>query len=374
MLYIKAPLIFVTDTPLYLKHILLYGVERPMGVKLGDIIPPESVQVIALEALRGRAIALDAFNMLYQFLATIRGPDGKPLMDNRGRITSHISGLFFRTVNLLEKGIKPVYVFDGRPPELKRATIEKRMELRKEAGELYEKALLAGNIEAARKYAQRAAMLEEYMLESSKRLLEAMGIPTVQAPSEGEAQAAHMAAKGDVYASASQDMDSLLFGSPRLVRNLSIVGKRKLPGKKAYTEVEPELISLDVLLSSLGITRELLIDIGILVGTDYCEGVKGIGPKKALKLIKEYGSAEKVLEALNATMETPPGVIRQIFLKPNVTDNYTLKWEGVDYATVKSILCDEYDFSSDRVDKALAELKVALEKSKGETSLDAWLV
>ncbi|MCS7136065.1 MAG: flap endonuclease-1 [Nitrososphaerota archaeon] len=344
-----------------------------MGVKLGDIVPPEAIQTIALEVLRGRAIALDAFNMLYQFLATIRGPDGRPLMDSRGRITSHLSGLFFRTVNLLEKGIKPVYVFDGRPPELKRATVEKRMESRREAGGLYEKALLAGDMEAARKYAQRAATLEEYMLESSKRLLDAMGIPTVQAPSEGEAQAAYMAAKGDVYASASQDMDSLLFGSPRLVRNLSIVGKRKLPGKKAYVEIEPELISLDILLSSLGITRELLIDIGILVGTDYCEGVKGIGPKKALKLVKEYGSAEKVLEALNATLEVPPEVIRQIFLKPNVTDNYTLKWEEIDYRAVKSILCDEHDFSSDRVDKALAELKVALEKGKGETSLDAWL-
>lgn len=344
-----------------------------MGVKLGDIIPPEAVQTITLEALRGKIIALDAFNMLYQFLATIRGPDGRPLMDNKGRITSHLSGLFFRTINLLEKGIKPVYVFDGRPPELKRATVEKRIESREEARELYEKALLAGDIETARKYAQRAATLEEYMLESSKRLLDAMGIPTVQAPSEGEAQAAYMAAKGDVYASASQDMDSLLFGSPRLVRNLSIVGKRKLPGKKAYVEVEPELITLDSLLSSLGITRELLVDIGILVGTDYCEGVKGIGPKRALKLVKEYGSAEKVLEALKVTLEVPPEMIRQIFLRPNVTDNYTLKWKDIDYTAVKSILCDEHDFSSERVDKALAELKVALEKSKGETSLDAWL-
>lgn len=344
-----------------------------MGVRLGDIVPPEAVQTIALESLRGKAIALDAFNMLYQFLATIRGPDGRPLMDSRGRITSHLSGLFFRTVNLLEKGIRPVYVFDGRPPELKRATVEKRVEMRKEAGELYEKALLAGDIEAARKYAQRSAMLEEYMLESSKRLLEAMGIPTVQAPSEGEAQAAYMAARGDVYASASQDMDSLLFGSPRLVRNLSIVGKRKLPGKKAYVEVEPELISLDALLSSLGITRELLIDVGILVGTDYCEGVKGIGPKKALKLVKEHGSAEKVLEALNATLDVPPDVIRKAFLNPNVTDSYTLKWEDVDYAETKSILCGEYDFSPERVEKALAELRTALEKGKGETSLDAWL-
>ncbi|MEM2909502.1 MAG: flap endonuclease-1 [Nitrososphaerota archaeon] len=344
-----------------------------MGVKLGDIVPPEAVQTIALESLRGRAIALDAFNMLYQFLATIRGPDGRPLMDSRGRITSHLSGLFFRSINLLEKGIKPVYVFDGRPPELKQTTVERRVELRKEAGKLYEEALLRGDVETARKYAQRAATLEEYMLESSRRLLEAMGIPTVQAPSEGEAQAAYMTAKGDVYASASQDMDSLLFGSPRLVRNLSIVGKRKLPGKKVYVEVEPELISLEALLSSLGITRELLIDIGILVGTDYCEGVKGIGPKKALKLVKEYGDAEKVLEALNANLEIPPEVIRQAFLRPNVTDNYTLKWKEIDYAVTKSILCEEYDFSSDRVDKALAELKVALEKGKGETSLDAWL-
>lgn len=344
-----------------------------MGVKIGDIIPPEAIQTITLDYLSGKVIALDAYNMLYQFIATIRGADGRPLMDRKGRITSHLSGLFFRTLNLLEKGIKPVFVFDGRPPELKLMTIEKRMELRMEAEKLYEEALASGDIEAARKYAQRAAKLDEYIVNSSKELLDALGIPMVQAPSEGEAQAAYMAAKGDAYASASQDMDSLLFGSPRLVRNLSIVGRRKLPGKKEYVEVEPELISLDVLLKSLGVTREMLIDIGILVGTDYCEGVKGIGPKKALKLIKEYGNAERALRAIGESMSVPPSKIREIFLKPNVTDNYTLKWRDPDFAATKSLLCGEYDFSEERVEKALAELKVSMEKVKGKTSLDEWL-
>jgi flap endonuclease-1 len=234
-----------------------------LGVKIGDIIPEEAVEKSSLQKLSGKSVALDAYNILYQFIATIRGPDGRPLMDRRGRITSHLSGLFFRTVNFLEEGLLPVYVFDGRPPELKRKTIERRRELRMEALEEYEKALAAKDFEAARRYAQRAASLEAYMVESSADLLKAMGVPYVMAPAEGEAQAAYMASKGSVYASGSQDMDSLLFGSPRLVRNLSIVGRRKLPRRNEYVEVEPEIIHLQKLLESLEINREQLVDIGL---------------------------------------------------------------------------------------------------------------
>ena len=344
-----------------------------MGVKLRDIIPPEAMERISLEALAGRAIALDAYNILYQFITIIRGPDGRPLMDRRGRITSHLSGVFFRTINFMKLGIKPIFVYDGRPPELKMKTVEKREERRAEAAKLYEMALAKGRIEEAQKYAKQAATLNEFIVESSKRLLKLMGVPIVQAPSEGEAQAAYLVKRGDAYASGSQDFDSLLFGSPRLVRNLSIVGRRKLPGRKEYVEVEPEIIYLDKLLDSLGITREQLIDIGILVGTDYCEGVKGVGPKTALKLVKEYGSAEKALKALGKSLERDPAEIRELFLKPSVTEEFEVVWSEPDYDGIKSMLCYEHDFSENRVEKALNELRSALKKSRGVTSLDQWL-
>ncbi len=343
-----------------------------MGVKIREIIPETAVQKISLEALGGKAIALDAFNILYQFITIIRGPDGRPLMDRRGRITSHLSGLFFRTINLLKLGIKPIFVYDGRPPELKRATVEEREERRAEAARLYEQALSEGRIEEAQKYAKQAASLNEFIIESSKRLLTLMGLPVVQAPSEGEAQAAYLAARGDAYASGSQDFDSLLFGSPRLVRNISIVGRRKLPGRREYVEVEPELIHLDKLLKELGITREQLIDLAILVGTDYCEGVKGVGPKTALKLIKTHGSAEKALKALGKSLEVDPAEIRNIFLNPEVTKDYRIEWREIDREGVKRMLCDEHDFSEERVDKALNELRDALQKARGMTSLDQW--
>jgi len=343
-----------------------------MGVKIREIIPETAVETVTLESLGGKAIALDAYNALYQFITIIRGQDGRPLMDRHGRITSHLSGLFFRTINLLKIGIRPIFVYDGRPPELKRATVEERSEKRLEAQKLYEQALAEGRLEEAQKYAKQAATLNEFIVESSKKLLSLMGIPVVQAPSEGEAQAAYIAMRGDAYASGSQDFDSLLFGSPRLVRNLSIVGRRKLPGRKEYVEVEPELIYLDKLLEGLGITREQLIDIAILVGTDYCEGVKGVGPKTALKLIKTYGSAEKALKAIGKTLNVDPEEIRRIFLNPDVTTNYRIEWREIDREGVKRMLCDEHDFSEERVEKALKELEEALKKARGITSLDQW--
>lgn len=341
-----------------------------MGVKIGDIIPDEAVEKTSLKKLSGKSIALDAYNILYQFLATIRGVDGRPLMDRRGRVTSHLSGLFFRTVNFLEEGLLPVYVFDGRPPEAKFATIEKRVSARQEAEKMYEMALAEGDVEAARRYAQRAATLEKYMVESASDLLRAMGVPYVMAPSEGEAQAAYMAAKGSVYASGSQDMDSLLFGSPRLVRNLSIVGRRKLPRRNEYVEVEPEIIYLDKVLAGLGLTREQLIEVGILVGTDYSPQVKGVGPKTALKIIKEHGSLEKAVDAGAVELNFDFHRIRQLFLNPEVTDQYVLSWREPSEEKVFEILVEEFDFSRERVGKALNELKQAMVKKS--SSLDAF--
>jgi len=347
-----------------------------VGVDLKELIPPNAKREIELTALNGKIIAIDAYNALYQFLTAIRQPDGTPLMDSKGRITSHLSGLFYRTINLVEHGIKPVYVFDGKPPEIKKMEIERRKKIKEEAVRKYEEALKKGDLEAAKRYAQMSSKLTEDMVNDAKRLLTAMGIPWVQAPAEGEAQAAYMARKGDVYAAASQDYDSLLFGAPRLVRNLTLTGKRKLPRKDVYIEIKPEVIELDILLKSLGITREQLIDIAILLGTDYNpEGIKGVGPKTALKLIRSYGSIEKLLPTLpKDAFPVPPLDIRKYFLQPPVTDNYKLEWHEPDEKQVEEVLVREHDFSPQRVKNAIERLKKAY-RSKIKTKqlgLDMW--
>jgi len=340
-------------------------------VNLGDLVPKTKVD---LKSLSGKSIAIDAYNALYQFLAIIRQPDGTPLKDSTGKITSHLSGLLYRTANLVEMGIKVVYVFDGVPPALKEAEIKRRAKMKEEALVKYERALQEGRMEEARTYAQMTSRLKDYMAEDSKRLLTRMGVPWVQAPSEGEAQAAHMTRKGDTNYCASQDYDSLLFGAPMLVRNVTISGRRKLPKKTVYIEVIPETVELDHVLKELGITREQLVDIGILLGTDFNpEGMKGIGPKTALKLIKQYGSLKELLPKLKEA-EFPVELqrIQEIFLNPEVTDNYKLTWKDPDIDGVVDFLCRERDFSEERVRKALNKMTEGLRKAKGKTTLEAW--
>lgn len=348
-------------------------------MKLGPIV---SAVEIGFEDLRGKVVAIDGYNALYQFLSIIRQPDGTPLKDSKGRITSHLSGVFYRMVNVLEEGVLPVFVFDGVPPEIKAAEVERRKEKRTEAAEKYEEALEAGDMEQAFVYATQATSLRKEMVEGAKHLLDLLGIPSVMAPSEGEAQAAHMAIKGDVWAVVSQDFDSLLHGAPRMVRNLTISGKRKLPRKKQYIVVKPELLELEKVLSELEITQEQLIDIGILLGTDFNpEGVKGVGPKTALKLIKEHGSLEEALKHLDKEVFFPvkPEKIRKWFLKPEITDNYVLEKHDPDFEGTIDFLCNERDFSKDRVSKALKKLtqrKKAIDeeekKKKQQTSLDVF--
>lgn len=348
-----------------------------MGVNIREIIPPTAIKEVDLSALKYKEVAIDAYNALYQFLAAIRQPDGTPLMDSKGRITSHLNGLFYRTINLVEHGIKIVYVFDGKPPELKRIEIEKRRKIKSEAARKYEEAIKKGDLEAARRYAQMSSTLTEEMVLDAKRLLEAMGIPYVQAPSDGEAQAAYMARRGSVWAAGSQDYDSLLFGSPRLVRNITITGRRKLPRKNVYLEIKPEIIELETLLKQLGITREQLIAIGILVGTDYNpDGVRGVGPKTALKMVKAHGDPVKLLESLPRTeFPVDPIEIYEYFLNPPVTDEYRLEWRSPDEEKVYKILVEEHDFNPDRVGNALTRLRKAYnEFFRGrQLGLDAWL-
>jgi len=342
-----------------------------MGVNLRDLVTKTQIN---LADLSGKSMAIDAYNALYQFLAIIRQPDGTPLKDRTGRVTSHLSGLLYRTSNLVEMGIKAVYVFDGVPPTLKEVEIKRRAHVKEEALVKYEKALHEGKVEEARMYAQMTSRLKDYMADDAKHLLKLLGIPWVQAPSEGEAQAAHMTTKGDTDYCASQDYDSLLFGAPRLVRNVTISGRRKLPRKNVYIEVVPETVELKKVLDELGITHEQLVDIGILVGTDFNpEGVKGIGPKTALQLVKEHGSLQKAVATLEkAEFPVDPERIRDIFLHPRVRDDYPLAWREPDVDGVVAFMCGERDFDEGRVRKALEKMNVGIKRAKGATTLEQW--
>jgi flap endonuclease-1 len=338
-----------------------------MGLNLSDVVTLEPRR---LEDFSGKVLAIDAFNTLYQFLAIIRQPNGTPLMDRQGRVTSHLSGLIYRTSNFVEAGIKPGFVFDGEPPRLKARTLQSRGEVKRRAEREWREAVEIGDLATARTKAMQTSRLTDEMVEQSKRLLDLLGIPTVQAPGEGEAQASAMARDGTAYAAASQDFDALLFGSPRLVKNLAISGRRKLPRKEVYVEVRPEEISLEATLANLGITREQLVDMGLLMGTDFNEGVKGIGPKKALALIKKHGSLEGALQELGVDIESKDEV-RKIFLHPNVLDRVGLVFRDPDPDGVRRMLCDEFDFSPDRINAALEKFGVARAEQK-QRSLDSW--
>jgi flap endonuclease-1 len=342
-----------------------------MGVQLGDIITKEKIE---LETLSGRRVAIDAFNSLYQFLSIIRQPDGTPLMDAKQRVTSHLSGLFYRTGKLVEYGVLPIYVFDGKPPGLKRTVSEERRKIREEANEKWKEALKEGDMIAARRHAQASSRLTTDMIEECKQLLDVMGIPWVQASAEGEAQAAYIVQHGDAWASASQDYDSILFGSPKLIRNMTITGRRKLPGKNVYVSVEPEMIELEKALNELGIDRKQLIDLGILIGTDFNEGIKGIGPKKALAYVREGKTAKQVYKEQGIEPEVDLDELRELFLKHDITKDYSLKWGGVNKDRIFKLLVDEHNFSEDRIERTVSELEERLNQKASQARLDNWFV
>jgi len=336
-----------------------------MGVDLKSLV---KARTISLHDLKGKVIAIDAYNAIHQFLSMIRQIDGTPLKDAEGRITSHLAGLLYRTANLVEQDIKPVYVFDGKPHPLKLETLEQRSVIRKEAKKEWEEALAMGDIERARKKAQQTPSITKERADEARKLLSLLGIPYVNAPGEGEAQASFMNKKGDVDAACSQDFDCLLFGSPTLVRNVAITGKRKLPDKQRWIDVFPEKILLKDVLAENEISREQLVDIAILIGTDFNTGVKGIGPKKALQLIKKHGCIESVVEKENIGEIKNLNELRNIFLNPSVTDNYSIEWKKVDEDMVMSFLCDEHQFSKERVKKAIEKFHI-FEKSFGQKNL-----
>jgi len=340
-----------------------------MGVNLRNIADPKKIE---LEDLGGKTVAIDAFNTLYQFLSIIRGMTGELLRDNKGRVTSHLSGLFYRNMNLLETGLKLIYVFDGTPPKLKSLEIQRRREVKVAAGEMYKEALERKDFEAAKKYASATAYLDNQMVEESKRLLDLMGIPWIQAASEGEATAAHLTVVGKADFAGSQDYDSLLFGATKLVRNLTISGKRKLPNRNTRVDVIPETVYLSEVLSKNGITREQLIDIGILLGTDFNpDGFEGIGPATALKLIRKYSKIENIPE-LTGKVNLYPDEIREIFLHPQVStrDDLDLEQKPADQRALRGFLVSEHDFSKERIDSALQRLDAR--KKVESQSLEQW--
>lgn len=339
-----------------------------MGIDLGDIIPRKKIE---LSALSNKRMAVDAYNALYQFLAIIRGVGGEHLRDAQGRVTSHLSGLFYRNVNLMELNIKLVYVFDGAPPELKTEEIQRRRQVKEEATRHYHQAVAAGDMTNARKFAEAATSLRSDMVGDAKRLLDAMGIPWYDAPSEGEAQASVMASEGTVDGVASQDHDSLLFGAPLLARNVTISGRRRLPSKNIFIDVEPELISLAETLETLQFTREQLVDLGILLGTDFNpDGFKGIGPARALKFIKTYGSLERVEPLKEEIAKIDYPAIRKLFLSPPADPNVKPVWKEYDADAVEAFLVGEHSFSAERVAAASKRI-LNVEASKTE-SLEKW--
>jgi flap endonuclease-1 len=324
-----------------------------VGVVLTPIVSKEAT---TLAELAGRTLAVDGNGELYQFLALIRLRDGTPLKDSKGRITSHLSGLFYRTTRLMaEHALKLIFVFDGIPPALKTREIAKRRAVRTKYEADHAASLARGDLAEAYSKATMTSRLTRDMTAEARELLRLMGVPTVQAPSEAEAQAAHMSAlSGDIWA-ASKDYDSLLFGAVRLVRFLTISGKEFLPSQGTFRPIVPETIVLEQLLAGWGITREALVDLAILVGTDFNEGIKGIGPKKALTLVQRHGRIEDMpneirdglgdVEAVNA--------VRRIFLDPDVTDDFDRQQREPDLAGIVRFLCDEREFGRDRVNAAL---------------------
>jgi flap endonuclease-1 len=342
-------------------------VER-MGVNLADIIKARDVTP---EELRGKTVAIDAYNAIYQFLSVIRQPDGTPLKDSKGRITSHLSGLLNRNANLIEMGARPAYVFDGIPSEMKNGTIRDRHERRVKAQAEWQVSMDKGETEKAFSKATQSSRITNEIVESSRILLTHLGIPVVQAAEEGEAQAAYMAQKGVVWAASSQDFDSLLFGAPRLLRNLTLAGRRKMPGRNEYRDVKMEIIDAEMALKELEISKEQLIDMCIMMGTDYNEGVSGIGPKRALKLIKEHGDFVRAMASIEKVFPEYERV-RALFLDFEKTDSYTLEWKEPDRPKVVEMLVGQYDFSEQRVNSALDKMipKPVKKETKNQASLD----
>ncbi len=339
-----------------------------MGTAIGDLITTETID---LPSLANKTIAIDAHNILYQFLSSIRGPDGRPLMNSEGQVTSHIAGLLYRTSNLVEAGIKPVFVFDGPPSELKRKTLDKRHEIRTAAKKEMEDAIEAGDLEKARMMGARSVSLNKEMIVEAQEALHHLGFPVIQAKQEGEAQAAQLVEKKLAYAVCTQDYDALLFGAPFVIRNMAITGKRKLPYRNAYVNVEPEKVTLDSVLNELHVSRQQLIWIGMLIGTDFNDKIPMVGPKKALKAVAKKKSFQEVLDELKTTVDYNPEEVEDLFMHPVVNDIKEIPKASLNRENALAYFCDRHGFDPTRVTNALNKIEKKPEDNK-QSTLGKW--
>ncbi len=346
-----------------------------MGLKINKLVA-EVKRTITFENMFQKKVAVDAFNTIYQFLAIIRGRDGTPLKDYEGNVTSHLSGLFYRNINFIENSIRPIYVFDGKPSELKLETIRERRKIKEEAKVKMIKAQEAENFEEAKKYAQQTSKLNTSMIEEAKKLIEYMGIPIVQASSEGEAQSAYLVEKGDAWGCASQDYDTLLFGGERLIRNFAVSRSKKV--RDTSVKIDIEYVSLKKFLDHLDISREQLVEMGILIGVDFFPGVKGIGQHTALNLIRKHGSIENIMKEKVMVGKTEIDIDKEIiektkelFLNPDIEKNYPKpKWSKIKFEKIEELLIEKHNFSSERVNNALDRLKKLESMSRIQINLD----
>ncbi|KAB2048712.1 hypothetical protein ES319_A13G129600v1 [Gossypium barbadense] len=326
-----------------------------MGIKgLTKLLADNAPNVMKeqkLESYIGRKIAIDASMSIYQFLIVVGRRGTEMLTNEAGEVTSHLQGMFTRTIRLLEAGMEPIYVFDGHPPDLKKKVLVKRYSKRANATEDLHQAIETGNKDDIEKFSKRMVKVTKQHNEDCKRLLRLMGVPVIEAPSEAEAQCAALCKSGKVYAVASEDMDSLTFGAPRFLRHLMGPGSRKVP----VLEFE-----VGKVLEELNLTMDQFIDLCILSGCDYCESIRGIGGQTALKLIRQQGSIEHILQNINKERypipdDWPYEEARYLFKEPLVCTNieqFEMKRSAPDDEGLITFLVTENGFNSDRVTKA----------------------
>ena len=332
-----------------------------MGCNLRDLVSPEAIE---LSDLSGQRVAIDVFLNSYQFITSMTGADGKPLSFD-GKPVAHLMGFLDRATVMISEGIDPVFVFDGKPHDLKRDTLDGRRERKTEAVSRWEAAVDAGDMEAAKKLGPQTAEYTPDMVQETKDLFDLMGVSWVEAPMEAEGAAAVMCSRGDVSAVASQDWDTLLYGSPVMVRNLTSHGTRRF-GRV----MSAERIDLSKTLESHGITREQLVDLGIMVGTDFHPGIKGIGPKTGLKLMKKHGTMEAVAEAKGFELPENLEGIRSLFMEHPVGDEPIPEARRAVEESLRSFLQEERGFSERRMERALNRLAEAGRlKSSSQPSL-----
>ncbi|KAF2426195.1 flap endonuclease 1 [Tothia fuscella] len=332
-----------------------------MGIKdLYKVISencPDAVKTGEIKNQFGRKVAIDASMSIYSFLIAVRS-DGQQLMSETGETTSHLMGMFYRTLRIVDNGIKPLYVFDGAPPKLKSGELAKRFQRKTEAQEQHEEAKETGTAEDVERFSRRTVRVTREHNAECQKLLKLMGIPYIIAPTEAEAQCATLAKAGKVYAAASEDMDTLTFDAPVLLRHLTFSEQRKEPIQE---------IHLDKVLEGLEMERTQFIDLCILLGCDYVDPIKGVGSQTALKLIREHKTLEGVLEyfATNKKYAVPDdwpfADARLLFLEPDVrpADDplCDFKWEAPDIEGLVDYLVKDKGFSEDRVRSGAARLK-----------------